>query len=96
MDEKLYEFLIKIAAQPPVGITGAGIRLALELAKDHGNLRRGLYPCCQAMLLAAQMRVAADANASEELLDGFRAPTWFVWSSHSEDSDRENGPRSHS
>jgi len=84
LDEELIHYVTRIAAQPPVGITGSAVRLTLDLAADRPDRRPELLSACQALLLAAQLRAVTDSSASEELMDGFRYPTWFA-SSHRED-----------
>lgn len=78
IDGELYQHLIRVAAQPPVGITGAAMLLTLEMAATDVARRAELFTVCQALLLAAQNRATSDNAAAEELMDGFRAQTWFA------------------
>ncbi len=78
IDASLIQYLMRIAAQPPVGITGAAMKLTLDLALDHPEKRSELLFISQALLLAAQLRATTEPSASEELMDGFRYPTWFA------------------
>jgi hypothetical protein len=89
IDAELIQYVMRIAAQPPVGVTGAAMRLTLDLAVDHPDRRPELFTVCQALLLAAQLRAATDVSVSEELLDGFRAPTWFASNFRSDPIPRE-------
>jgi hypothetical protein len=77
VDVALEDYVLRIAAFPPPGITGAAVRLILDLAIDHPEHRSELLSACQAVLLAAQLRAATDVAASEELMDGFRYPTFL-------------------
>lgn len=78
LDEELISYVTRIAAQPPAGITGSAVRLTLDLVADHPDRQPELLSACQALLLGAQLRATADSSVSEELMDGFRYPTWFV------------------
>ena len=76
--------LPEFAAPPPLGVAGAAVQLALELSMDHPDRRAEVFSACQALVLAAYLRAEADVSASEELMDAFRAPTWFASPKRSE------------
>lgn len=90
IDAPLIKYVVQSAANPPVGLYGSIIKLALVLARGKPALQVAeLLAACQALVVACHLKGLSDDAANEELVTAFQEIDFFVSSQNRNPPDME-------